>query len=366
MANINLITYSGSLVTPQCDALMNDAELNNNGMFFGGEVSPAAGNTDTLQINHGFGVIYGREFEILAQSITVQLATSGTLFGRVYIELDLNNQTTPIALKVYEGTSLPELVDNPNINQASGLTQMEIATFTVDTSTVSNVINTVSQVTRVADGLRATNASVTAVNNYIDTSVKPVVKHNVTYAVTGEGDGIYLQGGGTTIIGAGEAAQKIIDNDINNAKAGNSESVHIAADNTVFLYSNCQSDISQRKGAVLTSAGNFNVLNGGINATGAIKSDGKTCFPITSRDVDINLHTASWSAATALYYTEVAVSGWQSIIGVSVEYWGALAGFVQPYIVNNGKIGLMSTVGSFPRTDATITVRIIGTRTSGD
>lgn len=363
MANINLITYSGSLVTPQCDALMNDAELNNNGMFFGGEVS--ASGADTLQISHGFGVIYGREFEIMAQSITVQLAASGTLLGRVYINLDLNNQSQPIDLLYVTGSSLPELVDNPDINQTSGSTQMELATFTVDTSSINNVVNTVSQVTRVADGLKATNASVAAVNNYINGTVKPIAKHNVTYATTSEGDGIYLQGGGTTIIGAGEVAQNLISNNINNAQAGTSENVHVAADNTVFLYSNCQT-IANRKTVALTTAGNLDVLNGGINASGAIKTNGHTVYPITYKDVDINLHTATWRTATSLYYTEINVSGWQWIYGVSIAFWGGLTGMVQPYIVGAGSIGLMSASNSFPSTTATIRIRIIGTRVSGD
>jgi hypothetical protein len=181
MANINLITYSGSLVTPQCDALMNDAELSNNGMFFGGEVS--ASSADTLEISHGFGVIYGREFEIMAQSIPVQLATSGTLLGRVYINLDLNNQSQPIDLLYVTGTSLPALVDNPNINQTSGSTQMEIATFTVDTSSVNNVVNTVPTVTRTSElksGLASLNTRVT--NLETDSGWKTIGSY-ITYRI---------------------------------------------------------------------------------------------------------------------------------------------------------------------------------------
>ena len=189
--------------------------------------------------------------------------------------------------------------------------------------------------------------------------------HITTYATTNEGSGIYFQGGGTTIIGAGECAREIVDNNINGAKSGTSECVHIGADNTVFIYSNCQ-DIFNRKTVVLTSTGNLNVLDGGINAKGAIKSDGKTCYPITYRDIEINLHTASWSTATNLYYTEVNVSGWQWIYGLTIGNWGGLAAMIQPYIVSSSRIGIMASAGSFPSSNAMVIVRIMGTRTSGD
>lgn len=189
--------------------------------------------------------------------------------------------------------------------------------------------------------------------------------HITTYATAGEGDGIYFQGGGTTIIGAGECAQQIVDNNINNAKAGTNESVHIAADDALYLYSACQ-NIKNRKTVRLTSAGNLDVLNGGINASGAIKSNGKTCFPITYKDVDVNLHTASWSTATSLYFTTVAISGWQWIYGVSIAYFAGCTGMVQPYINDTNSVGLMSTSNSFPNKDARVTIRIMGTRVSGD
>lgn len=189
--------------------------------------------------------------------------------------------------------------------------------------------------------------------------------HITTYATAGEGSGIYFQGGGTTIIGAGECAQKIVDNNVNNARGGTNESVHIAADDIVYIYSACQ-DINNRKTVRLTTAGNLEVLNGGINASGAIKSGGKTCYPITYKDVDINLHTASWSTATSLYYTTVAISGWQWIYGVSIAYFAGCTGMVQPYINSTTSVGLMSTSNSFPNTDARVTVRIMGTRISGD
>lgn len=350
MANINLITYSGSLVTPQCDALMNDAELSNNGMFFGGEVS--ASSADTLEISHGFGVIYGREFEIMAQSITVQLATSGTLLGRVYINLDLNNQSQPIDLLYVTGASLPELVDNPNINQSSGSTQMEIATFTVDTSSVSNVVNTVPTVTRVADAIKSANNGLATINNYLTNTVAPIARHNVTYAKTGEGDGIILQAGGTTIVAGGEAGTALVANNINDTAAGTVESVHVAADNMIYFYSNCQT-IVNRKQMTFSTSGNLAV-------PGTVSTGGKELYPITYAPATFDLHKATWKKATGLYYAEFPVNGWKWIFGLAITSWGGLNALVVPYIVSANKIGFMTTASSFPSTSAAVALRIMG------
>ena len=351
---MRLIRNTGETITAADDGRIIEYALGE-GLFESVEFTISNGQINMPAFR---GVLSGRDFTFDAQSIVPTLpATSSPASGKIVVRIDLSSETPLSLITVLD----PYELTHDDLNGGGVVCEMKVATYTASLSGVISVSSAGNSIVNTAEKADSTKQ----INSYIDTSVKPVVKHNVTYATTSEGDGIYLQGGGTTIIGAGECAQKIIDNNVNYAKTGTNESVHIAGDDAVYLYSACQ-NIDNRKTVRLTSAGNLDVLNGGINASGTIKSNGKTCFPITYKDVDINLHNASWATATALYYTEVAVSGWQSIIGVSVEYWESLAGFVQPYIVNNGKIGLMSTVGSFPRPAASITVRIIGTRTSGD
>lgn len=351
---MRLIRNTGETITAADDGRIIEYALGE-GLFESVEFTISNGQINMPAFR---GVLSGRDFTFDAQSIVPTLpATSSPASGKIVVRIDLSSETPLSLITVLD----PYELTHDDLNGGGVVCEMKVATYTASLSGVISVSSAGNSIVNTAEKADSTKQ----INSYIDTSVKPVVKHNVTYAVTGEGDGIYLQGGGTTIIGAGECAQRIIDNNVNNAKAGTNESVHIAADDALYLYSACQ-DITNRKTVRLTTAGNLDVLNGGINASGAIKTNGHTVYPITYKDVDINLHTATWKTATNLYYTEINVSGWQWIYGVSIAFWGGFTGMVQPYIVGAGAIGLMSTSNSFPSTAATIRIRIMGTRVSGD
>lgn len=351
---MRLIRNTGETITAADDGRIIEYALGE-GLFESVEFTISNGQINMPAFR---GVLSGRDFTFDAQSIVPTLpATSSPASGKIVVRIDLSSETPLSLITVLD----PYELTHDDLNGGGVVCEMKVATYTASLSGVISVSSAGNSIVNTAEKADSTKQ----INNYIDTSVKPVVKHNVTYATTSEGDGIYLQGGGTTIIGAGEVAQNLISNNINNAQAGTSENVHVAADNTVFLYSNCQT-IANRKTVALTTAGNLDVLNGGINASGAIKTNGHTVYPITYKDVDINLHTATWRTATSLYYTEINVSGWQWIYGVSIAYFAGCTGMVQPYINGTTSVGLMSTSNSFPNTQARVTIRIIGTRTSGD
>lgn len=138
--NIKLITYAESNVTPQHDALMADLELPGNGIIYGAQVTIK--NATTLHINAGVGVIYGREFEIIDSDITVPLSQSGTLQGQLYVHIELANSQEPAQLLVQTGTSLDPLADDPQMNIDTGTSDMQLATFTIDTSTLADLTQT--------------------------------------------------------------------------------------------------------------------------------------------------------------------------------------------------------------------------------
>lgn len=143
MANeIKLVTYANSEVTPQNDAVLTNLEIASNGVIFGCNVTIK--NASTLHINAGMGVVYGREFEIVDSDIPVSLSSSGTLLGQLYIHIDLANSSEPAQLLVDTGNSLTPLVDDPTINITTGSTDYQLATFTVDTSTLANLTETFS------------------------------------------------------------------------------------------------------------------------------------------------------------------------------------------------------------------------------
>jgi hypothetical protein len=149
MANeIKLVTYANSEVTPQNDAVLTNLEIASNGVIFGCNVTIK--NASTLHINAGMGVVYGREFEIVDSDIPVSLSSSGTLLGQLYVHIDLANTSEPAQLLVDTGNSLTPLVDDPTINITTGSTDYQLATFTVDTSTLDNLVETFSIVQNIA------------------------------------------------------------------------------------------------------------------------------------------------------------------------------------------------------------------------
>ena len=337
---MRLIRNTGSTVTAADDGRIIKNALGD-GLFESIELTISNGQ---INIPAFKGALSGRDFTFDAQSLVPTLPTTSTpVTGQIIVRIDLSSETPLSLITVLD----PYELTSDDLNESGVVCEMRIGTYTASLSGVISVTSAVNNVINIAE------------------KVTPIASHNVTYARTNEGDGIYLQGGGTTIIGAGEVAQKLIEGNINNAQAGINESVHIAADDVLYFYSRCQ-NISERKQASLDINGNFNVSNGGITASGTIKSNGHTVYPITHKDVNINLHTVSWSKATSLYYYEMNVSGWQWIYGVSIAFWGGFTGMVQPYIVGANRIGVMSTSNSFPSTNAIIRIRIIGTRESGD
>lgn len=161
--NIKLITYAGSSVTPQHDAVMANLELPGNGIIYGCDVTIK--NATTLHIASGMGVIYGREFEIMDSDITVQLSTTGTLLGQLYVHMDLSNTAEPIQLLVQTGVSLDDLVDDPEVNITAGVSEMQLATFTIDTSTLDNLQETFTVIENLTGDIEEIKADIDQINS---------------------------------------------------------------------------------------------------------------------------------------------------------------------------------------------------------
>lgn len=172
--NIKLITYAGSSVTPQHDAVMANLELPGNGIIYGCDVTIK--NATTLHIASGMGVIYGREFEIMDSDITVQLSTTGTLLGQMYVHMDLSNTAEPIQLLVQTGVSLDDLVDDPEVNITAGVSEMQLATFTIDTSTLDNLQETYTVIENLTGDIEEIKANINQINSDLTALTPEAVK----------------------------------------------------------------------------------------------------------------------------------------------------------------------------------------------
>lgn len=143
-ATIRLITYNGQTVVPRTDGIIQDASIGQNGIFYGCEVT-SSGNI--INISGGYGIIKGRYFEIDASTVPITLATTDTLLGRLYIRLDLSNTESPIQILTETDSSLSPLEQNDDVNYVNGVWEMEMATFTVTTTEVTDVVETYETIT---------------------------------------------------------------------------------------------------------------------------------------------------------------------------------------------------------------------------
>lgn len=138
--NISLITFAGASVAPQDDAIVYESALGTGGVYYGCTVTQASSNT--LHIAAGHGVICGRKFTVYESNISVQLASSATsLLGRLYIHMDLSNPDEPIQLLTETGSTLTPPITDQWVNIVNGVYEINLATFTVSTSTIGNLVN---------------------------------------------------------------------------------------------------------------------------------------------------------------------------------------------------------------------------------
>lgn len=184
--NIRLITWSGQNVKPVNDANIYEAALGSGGVKYGCIVSASGANR--LSISAGNGVICGRAFEITDSTIQVQLSGSGTLQGRVYVHLDLSNTQEPISIMTQTGNSVTPPIQQENINVTNGIYEINLATFSVSPSAISNVVNVApvldlqAQIQAVADeATRKINAlaNVARTGSYYDLTNKPTMVNGV-------------------------------------------------------------------------------------------------------------------------------------------------------------------------------------------
>ena len=136
---IKLVTFAAQTITPQDDALIYETALQESGMIYGGSVSIK--NANVLHVEAGHGALCGRKFTIEATDVPVPLTASGSLQGRIYIHMDLSDTGEPISFQVETASTLTPVVQQSDVNINSGIYEINLATFIVDTSTISNLVN---------------------------------------------------------------------------------------------------------------------------------------------------------------------------------------------------------------------------------
>ena len=144
--NIVLKTFRGGSVTPLDDAIIQQTVIGTNGIFKGCNVTYARGNV--LHVSQGFGMIKGRFFEVYDCEVGVILNTgSGTLQGRLYIHMDLSNADEPIQLLTETASVLTDLTGDEDVNFNNTAYDLELATFGVTRTGITNLEQTFEKIT---------------------------------------------------------------------------------------------------------------------------------------------------------------------------------------------------------------------------
>lgn len=193
MANeIKLITFADSEVTATDDAYVYETATGAGGIINGSVVTIKSASE--LHITGGNGILCGRKFTIYDSDIPVQLSASGSLLGRLYIHMDLSNASEPITLEVETGASLTPCVQDADVNATNGVYEINLATFDIDTSTISNLADVAPKaeprevLNTVADCVASTNpgdiagaSCIKELKNNADEYVEVVSTVNETY-----------------------------------------------------------------------------------------------------------------------------------------------------------------------------------------
>ena len=133
---ITLLQYNASIVTPTDDAYLYNHIINDSGIFTGVEVTTQGGNI--INISDGRGIILGRNFVVEAQTINATLPTSGSVPGRLLIQIDMANTEAPIVFVTQAQDPLPALVQE-DINASGTVYQLPIATYTAQPTMISDL-----------------------------------------------------------------------------------------------------------------------------------------------------------------------------------------------------------------------------------
>lgn len=133
---VTLHTIDGGTVNAINDALLYDFIIGQNGIATGATVTSEGALL--LHIDSGWGVIKGRIFSIEAETISATPSTSGTIKGRLILQIDITDTTNPITFVTQAAVTLPAL-QQEDINGNGTIFQLPIATYDVNEVAVSNL-----------------------------------------------------------------------------------------------------------------------------------------------------------------------------------------------------------------------------------
>ena len=112
--SVTLLTSTAGVITAKQYAIVQQKNTSN-GVFYGCVLTHLGSNQ--VGITAGLMNVEGRLVNVLAETILCELATSGTMLGRIYVKVDLADTETPVALLTVSDTILPDLEQDADFNE---------------------------------------------------------------------------------------------------------------------------------------------------------------------------------------------------------------------------------------------------------
>ncbi len=191
--SINLVQWEGSTVTPKLDAIMyDDASY---GIIKGCSITHQG--TNLLKIAAGYIKIAGRLIEVTEETISCQVSSSGTVSGQLWIRLDLNS-VTPVQFMSEAAAVLTPLTQETDCNFTNGVYELQLATYDVDESVISNLDETAPTLTGIRGAIDDIESEVSSIKNDL------TAPDDVPFRFGKDADGNYgyiiNEGGADTVI----------------------------------------------------------------------------------------------------------------------------------------------------------------------
>lgn len=146
--SVELLTSTAGVVTAKQYAIVQQKNTSN-GVFYGCALTHLGSNQ--VGITAGLMNVEGRLVNVLAETILCELATSGTMLGRIYVKVDLADTETPVALLTVADTILPDLEQDADFNKTNGIWETELATYNASTTVISDLVTTVKDVVAIGN-----------------------------------------------------------------------------------------------------------------------------------------------------------------------------------------------------------------------
>jgi len=142
--------------------------------------------SNQVSITAGTGILEGEDYEVTAETLLVQLASSGTMPGRIYVHCDLSDTVTPISILSVCASSLPALVQDANFLETNGVWEEELATYTGSTTAITSLTttyktidNAVGNIIDTLADLRALTSNGSIIDAYILTKLTKVTSFTI-------------------------------------------------------------------------------------------------------------------------------------------------------------------------------------------